>query len=69
MLIGGADVSYGKKFALATVTIFKYPREEFLESVYIAVAISKIYNYHPGLLFLREAPLLIETCQKLKITP
>jgi deoxyribonuclease V len=67
--IGGADVAYSRdrNSLFGAIVILSFPKMETLE---IATAHGKIpLPYIPGLLSFREAPILIEAFQKLKIKP
>jgi deoxyribonuclease V len=67
--IGGADVAYSKdgNFLFGAIVILSFPEMEQLEVATVRGKIS--FPYIPGLLSFREAPILIETFQKLKMKP
>lgn len=69
MRIAGADVSYTERFSCAVITVFNYPEANLVEYAENFFLTALTFKYQPSLLFLREAPPLIETYRKLQIKP
>ncbi|MFQ5824996.1 MAG: deoxyribonuclease V [bacterium] len=67
--VAGADISYSKRSTevYAGVVLLKVPQFEILEQVSYCTVVS--FPYIPGLLSFREAPVLVETFQKLTNIP
>lgn len=67
--IAGADISVkrGEKNARAAVVVLNYPGLEPVETRVIEREIG--FPYIPGYLSFREAPLVLEACRELDITP
>jgi len=67
--IAGADISVSRDGATAraAVVILEYPELKIIE---VATSEAKLnFPYVPGLLSFREAPLVLDACQKLSINP
>lgn len=46
--------------------LYQYPELKLVESEEASLPISQVFKYRPGLLFLREAPILIEAYERLR---
>ena len=67
--IAGVDISVGKASGLArgAVVVLSFPELEMAE---VQVAEGRLdFPYVPGLLSFREAPLTLQACERLNITP
>ncbi len=67
--IAGIDVSYDKKSdkCFAGVAVFSYPELKIIEEE-TAIGVVK-FPYIPGLLTFREAPIILDCLEKLRIIP
>lgn len=68
-LVAGIDVSvrWWEKKGTAAVVVLDYPALDIVETSVVSGDIT--FPYVPGLLTFREAPLVLEACEKLKATP
>jgi deoxyribonuclease V len=64
--VAGADISIDRlrSKATAAVVVLRYPELEIVNSVIIEDKV--VFPYIPGLLSFREAPLVLQACEKLK---
>ncbi|UCH14634.1 MAG: endonuclease V [Bacteroidales bacterium] len=67
--VAGVDVAYINKenIALCVVVIFSYPALELLSVNYNHDTVT--YPYIPGLLYLREGPIILKAFENIKIQP
>jgi deoxyribonuclease V len=67
--VAGADVGYARlsQRLVATVLVFSYPELELFESR--SSRRKAAYPYLPGLLTFREAPVLLQTFEKVRCRP
>ncbi|MFC1902043.1 deoxyribonuclease V [Chloroflexota bacterium] len=67
--IAGVDISVDRESGLGTgaVVVLSYPELDLVETRVVQGGLD--FPYVPGLLSFREAPLLLEACEKLTVTP
>lgn len=68
-LIAGVDISVNRwaKTGTAAVVVLRYPEMDIVETALVTKNVE--FPYVPGLLSLREAPLILAACEKLAVAP
>ena len=66
-LIGGVDVSFGKRYAYGAFVVLSFPELKLIERAFSRVRIT--LPYVPGFLSFREEPAVIAAYNKLKTKP
>ncbi|MFC1970885.1 deoxyribonuclease V [Chloroflexota bacterium] len=68
-MIAGVDISVDKETGMGTgaVVVLSYPELNLVEARVVTNRLE--FPYVPGLLSFREAPLILSTCESLKVTP
>lgn len=66
MRIAGIDISYGKDRAIGALLIYEYPQERHLRTIYESFNMKDLFKYQPGLLFLREGPIILRLIEKVR---
>lgn len=69
MLIAGIDASYRNGKVVVAGVVCKYPQEIVVEKKIYSVSETDLFPYVPGLLYLREGPLILKITNKLSTRP
>ncbi len=69
MIIAGIDASYRSQTAIGVGVVCKYPEGSIIEKKTVILSEKRLFPYIPGLLFLKEGPLIINILNKFETKP
>jgi deoxyribonuclease V len=69
MIIAGIDASYRNGKAIVAGVICEYPHQRVIEKKICYLSENSLFPYIPGLLFLKEGPLVLKILKKFNTRP